>query len=106
MIGIPAFVLAQAGQNVTIESFGGSGAYGDVFGAPATVRARCRRDVAPGAQRRRHRGDQRNLVLLPSVHSGTDWLAGRPAVALDRHPCVPAMTAADCPSLALEVVLT
>ncbi|GGM76948.1 hypothetical protein GCM10012275_54510 [Longimycelium tulufanense] len=37
--GIPAFVLAQAGQNVTIRPYQGSGPYGPVYGAAVTVRA-------------------------------------------------------------------
>lgn len=39
MAGIPAFLYAQTGQDVQVEPYQGSGAYGDVFGLPVTVRA-------------------------------------------------------------------
>jgi hypothetical protein len=37
--GIPGWLLAQAGQDVTVEPWQGQGAYGDTWGAPVTVRA-------------------------------------------------------------------
>ncbi|GAA2772803.1 hypothetical protein [Saccharopolyspora taberi] len=39
MAGIPRFLLAQAGSDVVIEAYEGSGAYGDIYGDPVTVRA-------------------------------------------------------------------
>lgn len=39
MAGIPRWLLSQAGDDVTIEPYEGSGAYGDIYGPPVTVRA-------------------------------------------------------------------
>ncbi|MGW1679390.1 hypothetical protein [Saccharopolyspora sp. NPDC002376] len=39
MAGIPAWLLMQAGQTVTIEPYEGTGAYGPVYGPAVQVRA-------------------------------------------------------------------
>lgn len=94
MAGIPRWLLTQAGQDITVEAREGSGAYGDVYAAPVTVRAlveqsrRLVRDTdgaevtsettvrvplsttAPAGSRITLPDGRRSLVITTSAHNG------------------------------------
>lgn len=61
MAGIPRFLLAQAGHDVTVEPYEGSGAYGDIYGPPTIVR------VVVDASRRLVRNDAGDQVISEST---------------------------------------